>query len=269
MPRAKNLVAWTTALVVSLALPASVQALQPAPVAGPASAPRGANGDLEDVSIKTGDGLALAASLYLPSKAGRAPAVLLVHPPGGSRGEQDDVARQLVRRGFAVLSMDLRGHGQSAAADAGFATLAPEEQERMWTFALRDLEAGAGFLRGRGDIHTTNLSVVGFAQGCGLALRHAAQDENVRAVVLVSPGENQLGFTLTDEVKRCGGLPTLILTPKDDRPLAQRLIDGLGAHAADAIKVEVLKSTEYQADKKLPSDVANYLRDTVVDRKGS
>jgi dienelactone hydrolase len=267
MSRAKNLVAWSTALVVALAFHAPAQARTPVK-AGASCAP-GANGEVEDVTVKTGDGLALSASLYLPSKAGRAPAVLLVHPPTGTRQELDEVARQLVRRGFAVLSMDLRGHGLSVGGGAAFDTLPPEERERMWTFTLRDLEAGAAFLRGRRDIHTTNLSVVGFAQGCGLALRHASQDENVRAVVLVSPSEEQLGFTLADEVKRCGGLPTLLLTPRDDRPLAQRLIDSLGTHAADAIKVETLKTAEYQADKKLPSDVANYLRDTVVERKGS
>lgn len=265
MSRAKHLVAWSTALVVALSFSAHASAPRPAVRA---AAARGAGGEIEDVAIKTDDGLSLAASLYLPSKSGRAPAVMLVHPPGGTRQEQEDVARQLVRRGFAVLSMDLRGHGQSIIGDAGFATLSPEEQERMWTFTLRDLEAGASFLRGRRDIHTTNLSVVGFAQSCGLALRHASQDENVRAVVLVSPDEQQLGFNLADEIKRCGGLPTLILTPRDNRPLAVRLIDGLGQHAADAIKLEVLKSSEYQADKRLPSDVANYLRDTVVERKG-
>jgi pimeloyl-ACP methyl ester carboxylesterase len=266
MSRAKNLVAWSTALVIVLSVQAPVHAVQPA---AKAAAVCGAGGDVEDVALKTGDGLALAASLYLPSKAGRSPAVMMVHRPGGNRREQEDVARQLVRRGFAVLSMDLRGHGQSVTGDATFATLAPEEQARMWTFTLRDLEAGASFLRGRRDIHTTNLSVVGFADSCGLALRHASQDENVRAVVLVSPGENQLGFSLSEEIKRCGGMPTLILTPKDGRPLAQRLIDGLGGPVADTIRLEVLKADEYQADRRLPFDIANYLRDTVVERKGA
>ena len=76
---------------------------------------------------------------------------------------------------------------------------------------------------------------------------------------------------LPDEVRRCGGLPTLLVATKDGRPLAKRLVDGLIASGDDpAIQLAVLKSsgTEYLADKRLPSEVANYLRDTVIEKRG-
>ena len=258
--------AWLTTLVVAITAP---EALAAAPAAAPTPI-AGSSVEAEDVRIETKDGLKLGAAYYAAQKSnGRAPAVLLAHAPGSERTSVEPLARTLSKRGFAVLSLDLRGHGASAAGEA-WEELDRAGRERLWTYAQRDLNAAAGYLRGRRDVHTTNLTVVGVGSGCSLALRHASEDENARAVVLLAPSEDQLGFNLVDEVQRCGGLPTMVISPRDGRARAKRLVEGLQSDGFLEIELTVLRTgeAEYLTDKKMPDKVVSYLRDTVVEAKG-
>jgi pimeloyl-ACP methyl ester carboxylesterase len=195
--------------------------------------------------------------------------VLIAHGPDGDRAQVSALAEGLRKKGFAVLAADLRGHGQSPAGKP-WTELDRAERERMWTFALRDLGAAAAFLRGRRDIHTTNLTLVGVGGSAALALRHAAGDENARAVVLIAPSEDQLGFDLPDEMQRCGGLPTLVLASRDGRAMAKRLVDGVQSTGVPGLELAVLRSgaADYLSDSKMPDRVAAFLRQVVVERKG-
>jgi alpha-beta hydrolase superfamily lysophospholipase len=227
-------------------------------------------GQVEDVRIQTKDGLKLGAGFYGPRKAGsRAPAVLIAHAPGTDRTTVHKLSESLSKKGFAVLALDLRGHGASAA-DQSWEELDRGGRERMWTFTQRDLNAAASYLRGRREVHTTNLTVVGVGSGCALALAHAAQDENARAVILLDPTEDQLSFSLPDEIRRCGGLPTLVVSPRDGRARAKRLVDGLKTDGYPDIELSVLRTdqAEYLVDKKMTDKVTSYLRQTVVESKG-
>src|SRR5262245_61072800 len=73
------------------------------------------------VSIRTEDGVTLAASWY-ESSSRPGPAVILVHMLNRSRKEWDAFAQRLASEGIGALAFDLRGHGEStggAAAAAG------------------------------------------------------------------------------------------------------------------------------------------------------
>ena len=68
-----------------------------------------------DVRLRGADGLSLAASRFGPSDA---PGVLFLHGFGQTRHAWRTVARRLAAEGWAVMTLDLRGHGESAWADA-------------------------------------------------------------------------------------------------------------------------------------------------------
>lgn len=255
--------AWLTALAVVIPAPESKAA-----TAAPATTT--SSEASEEIRIETQDGLMLGADFYEAKRTKeRAPAVLIVHAPGRDRSSVAPLAETLSKKGFAVLALDLRGHGASAAGQA-WEELDRAAQERMWTFTQRDLDAAAVYLRGRRDIHTTNLSVVGVGASCALALRHASEDENSRAVVLLDPTDDQLGFNLADEVRRCGGLPTMVVSPHDARARTRRLVEGLQSAGFPEIELSVLRSAEegYLEDKKMSDKVTSYLRETVVEAKG-
>jgi len=225
----------------------------------------------EAVVIETRDSQKLTGAFYAPRATGRAPAVLLVHDAGGNRNQLEKIAPHLQKRGFAVLALDLRGHGGSASAGCDWSRLEGDEHKRMWAFTLRDVAAAADFLRGRKEVHTSNLSLVGLRAGAAVALRHAVKDENVRAVVLLDPETQQLGFNLADDVGEVG-VPTLIISPRGDTNTARRLIEaGHGANPGyEFIQTVILKSDRDRLvdDKRLATEIGTFLREQVVPKRG-
>ncbi len=64
----------------------------------------------ESVALTTDDGVKLAA-WYTPPTNGAA--IMLIHGAGGSRESLRGYGEMLVRNGYGVLALDLRGHGES------------------------------------------------------------------------------------------------------------------------------------------------------------
>lgn len=246
----------------------AVLASAPQPAASPSAA---AESSIEAVSITTRDNIALAGDFYASRKKGRVPAVLLVHDMGGDRSQLAPIAERLQKLGFAVLALDLRGHGQSRSERYDWAKLDDDARERMWVLTPRDLAAGAEYLRSRSDVHTSNLSLVGLRAGSAVAVHYAADDQNARAVVILDPQPDGHGFALAKDVEKLQGLPTLILAPSDQRNVAERLAqcgtDGNGGSAF--ISKGFLKGDNGNLldDKRLPKEVADWLKDTVMPGK--
>lgn len=73
----------------------------------------------EPVSFKTFDGVLLKGSFYPSSKGGNAPIVMLLHKYGQdrSKGDWEALAKKLQEAGYALLSFDFRGHGESKTID--------------------------------------------------------------------------------------------------------------------------------------------------------
>jgi alpha-beta hydrolase superfamily lysophospholipase len=72
-----------------------------------------------DLRLRSSDGLTLAAT-YWPGRSDSSPAVLLLHGNGASRAALAGNAAWLAERGYAAMTLDLRGHGQSDAAPKSF-----------------------------------------------------------------------------------------------------------------------------------------------------
>ncbi len=73
----------------------------------------------KDIRISSMDGVTLGAT-YWPGLAARAPGVLLLHGNGVSRASMAVPAAWLATKGYAVLTIDFRGHGESSPADHSF-----------------------------------------------------------------------------------------------------------------------------------------------------
>ena len=81
-------------------------------LAGPAAAFSRA-----DLALPMDDGVSLAATLYLPDgpvPEGGWPAIVMFHGLGGNRTSSNTIAENtFANQGYAVLTFDTRGHGQS------------------------------------------------------------------------------------------------------------------------------------------------------------
>ena len=148
----------------------------------------------ETVRIPTADSLALAGTLALPART-PAPAVVLLH--GSEAGRRDNaffraVRARLVDEGFAVLSYDKRGVGESG----GTYSETPDLH-----VPARDAAAAVAHLAARPDV--LRIGLLGISQGGWAAPLAATLEPRVAFVVAVSePGMSpveQSGFQRMSE----------------------------------------------------------------------
>jgi uncharacterized protein len=135
----------------------------------PAMTPAEVGLDYEDVALFTEDGLHLAA-WYVPSH-NRA-AVIIVHGLGGNRAGDLDLARALADRGYGLMLLDLRAHGDS---EGEVSTLSPHE--------VRDVRAAVQYLQQRPDVDPERIGIHGSSLGAAVAIMSAAEIDDLHAVV--------------------------------------------------------------------------------------
>lgn len=113
-----------------------------------------------DQPLAMGDGVSLASSFYTPDgapPAGGWPAVLVLHGLGGNRGTVSEIAEQyLAPYGYAVLTVDARGHGESG----GTSSLNGSRE-------VTDYAAALAWLKARPGVSDTKIGAFGFSLGGG------------------------------------------------------------------------------------------------------
>jgi alpha-beta hydrolase superfamily lysophospholipase len=188
---------WTrTRLAAALALTLAVTWLS----TGVARAQDKKKAESKDVTFKTYDGVELNGTYYPSNKGSRDAVVLLLHhfdPKKGGNSHQDgldEFAEKLQAAGFAVLSFDFRGFGQSKAVDKEFWDLRkyphnalasrrkpsktrPESiehkdfQANYYKYLVNDIAAAKSYLDRKNDsrdLNSSNLIVIGAGQGATL-----------------------------------------------------------------------------------------------------
>jgi len=123
----------------------------------------------------TSEGLRLRAWLHTAAAPAERPAVVVVHGLGDCLESYADVADTFVRRGHSAILLDLRTHG---ASEGRVMTMGAHERE--------DVRAAMALLRSRG-LAAHGMIVMGWSMGAVAALRAAAGQADVRAVVAECP----------------------------------------------------------------------------------
>ena len=125
------------------------------------------------------DGLTLVGSLAVAGDG--APAVVLTGPFTGVKEQvTGGYAARLHERGLTTLTFDHRGFGESGGRRAH------EDSQGK----LADLRAAVGLLAAHPAVDPARLGVVGICLGGGYAVRAAAGDPRIRAVVGIAGGYN-------------------------------------------------------------------------------
>ena len=200
------------ATTVALAPAATDTPTEPAPTATETAAvePIDAGGvspvgSVEEMTVEAADGLPIRATLLAPLTSGADPGVILLHMLGddGTVWGEVGLAADLVAAGYAVLIVDMRGHGQTGGAADW--TLAADDLGRVWD-AFAALET----------VDEARTAVVGASIGANMALRLGAARPDVRTVVLLSPGLDYRGVTTEDQLAAYGDRPLLLVASEDD-----------------------------------------------------
>jgi hypothetical protein len=140
--------------------------------------------------------LRLPAVLFLPLEApAKCPVALLLHPDGKGATADRELRSELIKRGWAVLVADLRGTGESRAAefevgaymnqrDMAFGKAAARLGRSALSMWLTDLTALVNALAKRDDVDLARLSLYGTGETGTAALFFSALDGRPTTVVL-------------------------------------------------------------------------------------
>src|ERR1044071_9524015 len=115
-PRMRLTAVAILSIVAALALCACPEAKQPGATAVMSSSQmRGSvHQGAKATTLNTSDGWKIAAWYWPPPSANaKAPGVILLHQRAKDKGSWGSLPAQLVKQGYAVIAIDLRGHGES------------------------------------------------------------------------------------------------------------------------------------------------------------
>lgn len=202
-------------------------------------------GNAEDVkprqeTLIAKDGFRIATTYWPTGQKQEGGVVVLLHALNGNQLDWGTLPKQLQDEGYAVIAVDLRGHGQSKGAaeevetkpakgkskpaKTGKATLeaASLRARDFEAMVLLDMEAVKSFIYSehqKQKLNMNKMAIVGAGMGAAVALKYAAVDwtkaphsdgpvgnrtprgQDIRALVLLTPDSEVSGLPLPDAIK--------------------------------------------------------------------
>ena len=212
------------------------------------------------VSIRTEDGVTLAATWYEPSSR-PGPAVILVHMLNRSRKEWDAVAQRLASEGIGALTFDLRGHGESTAGPP------PAAGQSEYASMVQDVRAVRRYLAQRSDVQQSRVGVIGASIGANLAALEASADGTIASLALLSPSVEYRGLRMTEAVRKIKR--PMLFVAGDDDPYASRSARELQKEGSGVREILILKQVGHgtmmlSRDPSLTGALVDWFRRTLL-----
>jgi len=178
---------------------------------------------VKTITFTAADSLEITADEYMVDP--EYPYILLFHEQGSSRGEFNTIARRLCKLDYNCLAVDLRNGGNNSHVSNETARRCRENRCHTGIEELGlDVEAAIQYIRGKSE-----LPVILFGSGANgsLSLKIAAENENVRAAVALSPGEYFMpSLKIQDRIKDLKK-PVFITASKAEIPYITELASDL------------------------------------------
>lgn len=180
--------------------------------------------DPEQVTFLTYDDAAIVGDYYHPQPAETgAPMVILLHMYRSDRTAWKPLIEPLHQAGFAILAIDMRGHGESATEETG--RRVTERDTTVFEEMSNDVRAAYDFLARQEGVDRSRFALVGASVGCSVALRYAAKDRSVDAIVCLSPGVDYLGLDSRQDMRLVKGRKIWLIA--SDEAKEKRGVDAL------------------------------------------
>ncbi len=174
------------------------------PASGPITEITAGTSRTEVIHMTTVDGVKLSGTVYHPDPAISKPnSILLLHEAYLDSQVWEPFAKTAQERGFTVLALDLRGHGQSA----GEKTFAPDMD--------LDVDEATHWLRF--NLPKENqISIIGASIGANLALRAGTRHPRVIPIIMLSPGMQLWEIGIEEAIREYGNRPLLLVAAEED-----------------------------------------------------
>lgn len=168
--------------------------------------------------VNTRDSSTIYSDLYLPldTSVAKFPLVVLMHMFDRDRTTFEKLVPLLLERNWAVLNVDLRGHGKSAVVRRR--TILPQ---MLHTADFRMMPGDLFLLlaeipKKTARVDTTQLAIIGASIGSSVGVMYGAKHPEVRAIVLVSPGLEYRKMNTEPYLAEYSRRPVLIMVGKYD-----------------------------------------------------
>lgn len=209
------------------------------------------------VELTAPDGITLKGTYFPPADPSPepAPALLLLHMAYGNRQNWEDFAQTAQKAGYAALTVDMRGHGESGGKQ-GFTPILDT-----------DVDTSLAWLMAQPNIDVTKIGIAGASVGANLALRAGAAHPEVKSVALLSPGLAYWKIDTPDALTAYGRRPILLIASDKDKYSADS-IKTLGAQASGPQHLKLYSGTAhgtelFQAQPDLPALLLNWFNTTL------
>lgn len=220
----------------------------------------------ERATFATTDGVQIVGDYYPAAGSGPAPLAVLLHMYRQDRSTWKPLVGPLHDAGFAVLAIDLRGHGEST--EPSTMRLAERMKQRdpgLFNAMHLDVEAGVKWARQQPGVDPEKLVLVGASVGCSVALDVTVRDAGVDAAVCLSPGTNYLGMDSTVHIQKTRAVPILLLAEEKERDA----VDALAKLATNA-RGEIVGPGEHHGTRMfgavagIEDKIVTFLKDAVT-----
>jgi len=178
----------------------------------------------KQAEFKTDDGVTIHGDYYPPTGRAISPAAVLLHMYSHDRATWAPLLKPLHEAGFAVLAIDMRGHGESTEpASMKLADRVKERDPALFNDMHKDALAAIQWVRAQPNVDPERLVLIGASVGCSVAIDTMAREPSVDAVVCMTPGTKYLGVDSTAHILKTGPRPILLLATEDERAATDTL----------------------------------------------
>ena len=178
----------------------------------------GAEPAREPARFTTEDGVQIVGDYYPAAAPGSTPTVILLHMYRSDRSAWRPLVPKLHDAGFAVLAIDLRGHGESTQPSSMQLRRRVEQRDTtVFRDMHKDIAAAYVWLAEKPNVDLSQWGLVGASVGCSVALDYAARDRSVDGVVCLTPGEKYIGVDSIEDIKQIAGRSILLLATEGER----------------------------------------------------
>ena len=135
----------------------------------------------QTITRQAPDDVALVADFYAaPEETTDAPVIIALHMLNSKRSAYEPIIPDLHDAGYAILNVDMRGHGESGGS-------------RDWDAAIADIAHWIHWLNTEGQLNETGLAIMGASIGANVAIISCAEREICQGAIALSPGLDYRG----------------------------------------------------------------------------
>ncbi|MCK5067953.1 MAG: alpha/beta hydrolase [Bacteroidales bacterium] len=210
---------------------------------------------VKTITLISADSLEITADEYIIAPDN--PYILLFHEQGSSRGEYHTIARRLCKLDYNCLAVDIRNGGNNSHVSNETARRCRNNRCTTGINDIgQDVTAAIEYAYGKSKLPVI---LFGSSANGSLSLKLAVENDNVRAVVALSPGEYFMpSIKIQDTISHLKK-PVFITSSKAEFPYVEELASGIekdyvslfepkqgeGHRGTESLSVDYDDNTEY------------------------